>query len=104
MEGSSKSKSNPHSSAHGSNNIGLAPGNQALSPRPDLDSQITASVSPVSLVKEAHSWLEKKGWILTSKHYSKSKLAEILFTTALSFKLQPKVDTALRSVVFLLHN
>jgi hypothetical protein len=73
-------------------------------PRPNLDSHIAASASPVTSEKEAHSWLEKKGWILTSEHYSKSKLAKILFTVTLSFKLPTKANTALHSVAFLIHD
>jgi hypothetical protein len=104
MGDSSKSKNNPRSSAHGSSNSSLALRNWTLSPRANLDSQLTASVSPVTSVKDTHSWLEKKGWSLASKKFSKNKLAEILFSAVLAFKLPTEVDTALHSVTYLIHN
>jgi hypothetical protein len=64
--------------------------------------QLSASISPVTSVKDAHSWLEKKGWILASEWYSKNKLAEILFSAVLSFKLPTEADTALCSIAFLI--
>jgi hypothetical protein len=104
MGDASKSKINTRTSTRGSSTNSLAPGNRAFSPRPDLDSQIAASAGPVTSDKEARSWLEKKGWILTSESYSKSKLAEILFSVALSFKLPPEADAAVRSVAFLIRD
>jgi hypothetical protein len=73
-------------------------GNRNFSPRADLEAQLNASASPVASAKDACAWLEKKGWVLTSESYSKNKLAEILFSVALSFKLPPDADTAIRSV------
>ena len=102
MGDSLKSKNSTRSSARGTSNGNLAPGNRTLSPRADLDSQITASTGPVTSVKDASSWLKKKGWILATEQCSKTKLAQILFTAVLSFKLPPEVDTALRSVAYLI--
>ena len=59
--------------------------------------QITASASPVASVKDAYTWIEKKGWLLSSESYSKGKLVEILFSVVLSFKLPPEAETAIRS-------
>jgi hypothetical protein len=98
------SKSKTCSSACGANNSSLAPGTWAFSPRANLVSQLSASASLVTSEKEAHSWLEKKGWILASEQYSKSKLTEILFLVALTFKLLTEANSALHSVAFLIHD
>jgi hypothetical protein len=63
---------------------------------------VAASASPVSSADEACSWLEKKGWMLTSEPYKKSKLAEVLFSAALLFKLLAEADTAICSVAYLI--
>jgi hypothetical protein len=75
-------------------------GNRNFSPRADLEAQISASVGPVTSAKDACAWLEKKGWMLASEPYSKDKLAEILFSMTISFKLPQDVDTAVRSVTY----
>jgi hypothetical protein len=98
------SKLKTHSSAHGANNSSLALGTQAFSPRADLVLQLSASAGPVTSRKKAHSWLEKKGWILASEQYLKSKLTKILFLVALMFKLPTEADSALHSVAFLICN
>jgi hypothetical protein len=103
MDNSSKSKVNPRSSSCGSNNRGKTlVGSRTFLPRSDLEAQVAASASPVSSVDEAHSWLEKKGWMLTSEPYTKSQLAEVLFSAALSFKLPAEADTAIHSVAYLI--
>ena len=61
-----------------------------------------ASNSRVSLANEAQTWLEKKGWVLSSESYSKNRLTEILFSPLLSFKLPPEADTAIRVVDYLI--
>ena len=66
--------------------------------------QILASFGPVSSANEARTWLEKKGWILSSESYSKNKLAEILFSASLSFKLPPEADTAIWVVAYLIQD
>ena len=75
-----------------------------FSPRPDLEAQIIASTSPVSSVDEARTWLGKKGWVLSSESYSKNKLADILFSILISFKLPPEADTAIRAVAYLIRD
>ena len=104
MGDSSKSKNNPRSSSRGSNSNASVLGNQNFVPRSDLEAQLNASASPVTSVKDACAWLEKMGWMLTSKSYSKNKLAEILFSVALSFKLPPDADTAIRSVAYIVRD
>jgi hypothetical protein len=73
-----------------------------FSPRADLDAQILATPSPVTSAKDAWSWLENKGWILNSEENSVPKLADILLSATISFKLPTEASTAIRSVAFLL--
>jgi hypothetical protein len=42
--------------------------------------------------------------MLSSEPYSKSKLAEILFSVVLSFKLPPEADMAIRSVAYVVRD
>jgi hypothetical protein len=63
---------------------------------------VAASASPVSSADNAHSWLEKKGWMLASEPYMKSKLAEVLILATLLFKLPAEADTAVHSVAYLM--
>ena len=102
MGDSSKTKNNSRSSSRGSNINTSALGNRNLSPRNDLDAQISASAGPVKSAKDACAWLEKKGWMLASEPYSKDKLAEILFSVAIAFKLLQDADMAVRSVAYLI--
>src|SRR5712675_1573181 len=98
MGDSSNSRNNPQSTSRGSNNANASPlGNRNFSPQADLDAQIHASSSPVTSAKDVSSWLGKKGWILNSEPCSTIKLADILFSAALSFKLPPEAETAIRS-------
>ena len=102
MGDSLKSKNSPRSSSRGSNsNVASSLGNRDFSPQADLEAQLHASPSPVSSAKDARSWLEKKGWMLNSEDHSKKKLADILFSASLSFKLPPEANTAIRSVAYL---
>jgi hypothetical protein len=68
----------------------------------DLEAKVAASASPVWSVDEACSWLEKKGWMLTSEPYMKSKLAKVLFSATLLFKLLAEADMAIHSVSYLI--
>jgi hypothetical protein len=103
MGDSVNSKVASRSSSRGSNsNASL--GNRDFSPRPDLEAQLRASPSPVSSAKDARSWLEKKGWMLNSENYTKNKLADILFSASLSFKIPPEANTAIRSVAYLIRD
>jgi hypothetical protein len=104
MGDSSKTKNNSRSSSRGSNINASALGNRNLSPRNDLDAQISAATGPVKSAKDACAWLEKKGWLLSSESYSKNKLAEILFSVALSFKLPSEADAAIRSAAYIIRD
>ena len=79
-----------------------SPENWDFAPQPNLDAQIAASPSPVSSAKDSRAWLEKKGWLLNSEDVSARKLADILFSAALSFKLPPEANVAIRSVAHIL--
>ena len=104
---SSRQKNGPCTSSHGSNN-GLnttsVQNYRGFSPWADLKAQIAVSPCPVTLAKDAWSWLENKGWLLTSDEDSKLKLTNILLTATLSFKLLAKASTTIYSVAFLLHD
>ena len=54
--------------------------------------------------KDAHIWLKKKGWPIDSKQGLEKKLADILFSASLSFKLLPEANTTIRSITFLLRD
>ena len=56
----------------------------------------------MSSATDARSWLESKGWILSSEANSGLKLADILFSASLSFKLPAEASTAIQAVAFLL--
>ena len=56
----------------------------------------------MSSTKDARSWLENKGWLLNSEDNTNFKLADILFSASLAFKLPADACTAIRSVAFLL--
>lgn len=66
--------------------------------------QLQASPSPMTNAKDASSWLETKGWILTSKNYTKPKLADILFTVALTQKLPSDVSATIKAVTLLIED
>ena len=104
MGDSSKPK-NPQacslSCSTGSSNV-ASPANRYFAPQPDLDAQIAASPSLVSSAKDSWAWLEKKGWLLNSEDVNARKLADILFSAALSFKLPPAANVAIRSVAHIL--
>ena len=75
---------------------------QGFSPWANLEVQITALPSPVSLAKDAQSWLKNKGLLLNSEDNSTSKLLDILLSATLSFKLPADASTAICAVAFLL--
>ena len=104
MGNSTKSK-NPQvrSSSHSTSSSNMVPlANQDFYPWPNLDAQIVASPSPVSSAKDSQAWLKKKGWLLNSEDDSARKLADILFSASLSFKLPPEAHMAIRSVAHIL--
>ena len=73
-----------------------------FSPQPDLEAQILAAPSPVSSAQDARSWLENKGWVLSSEESSALKLTDILLTATIAFKLPSNAGNAIRAVAFLL--
>lgn len=68
---------------------------------PDLIAQIATSPSLVSSAKASHVWLKKKGWPLNSEDAFKRKLADVLFSAALFFKLLPETSATFRSVMYI---
>jgi hypothetical protein len=97
-----RQKGGPRTSSRGSNNghnYASSQGNREFFPRADFEVQILTSPSPVSSAKDTCSWLEKKGWMLSSENYSKNKLAEILLSVSLSFKLPTEADTAVSNKI-----
>ena len=105
MSDSARPKSGPRTTSRGSNfsqNNTSAQSSRSFSPQADLEAQIIASPSPVSSATDARSWLESKGWILNSEANSGLKLADILFSASLSFKLPADASSAIRAVAFLL--
>ena len=77
---------------------------QDFSPRADLEAQVTATPSPVSLAKDTWSSLESKGWLLNSQNNMAAKLSNILLSATLSFKLPADASTAICAVAFLLRD
>jgi hypothetical protein len=71
-------------------------------PWADLEVQITTFPSPVSLAKDAWSWLESESWPPNSKVETRAKHTDIPLAAALSFKLLAKACMAICSVAFLL--
>ena len=59
--------------------------------------------SPVSSAKDARSWLKNKGWVLNSEESSAPKLADILLSATIDFKLPADASNTIRAVAFLLH-
>ena len=107
MGDSSRQKNSPWTSSRSSNNnsnITSAQNPWGFSPQANLEALIAASPSLVTSVKDARSWLEGKGWLLTSKENSKLKLTDILLLAALSFKLLAEASTAIYLVAFLLRD
>ena len=92
------------SSRSSSSASNISSGNRELLPRADLEAQLQASPGPVTNAKDAQSWLESKGWILASENYTKPKLANILFTVALTQKLPSDTSAAIKAVAFLLED
>ena len=107
MSESSKQKSSaqsaPRSSIYSQNSTSSQSPRDFL-PQDDLKAQINTSPSPVTSAKDARSWLEGKGWLLNSEGPSSIKLADILLSVTLTFKLPAEASTAIRSVAFLLRD
>ena len=63
-----------------------------------------ASNSPISSSWDAKIWFESKGWILSGENYTKSKLADILFTVAINVKLPNEAKSAITAVTYILED
>ena len=74
-----------------------------LLPRPDVMAAL-ASNSPISSSGDAKTWFESKGWILSGENYTKSKLADILFTVAINVKLPNEAKSAIAAVAYILED
>src|ERR1700736_6537375 len=61
-----------------------------------------ASNSPISSSWDAKIWFESNGWILSGENYSKSKLADILFTVVIDIKMPNEAKLAIAVVAYLL--
>ena len=105
MSDSSKKKSAARTSSRSSSSAGnVSPGNRELLSRADVATQLQASPGPVTSTKDARSWLEAKSWILAGEKYTKPKLANILFTIALTQKLTSEASAAIKAVAFLIED
>ena len=105
MGDSGKKKNMARTSSQSSSSAGnVSTGNRELLSRADLEAQLQASPGPVTDAKDARSWLEAKGWILASEKYTKPKLADILFTVALTQKLPSDACAAIKVVAFLIRD
>jgi hypothetical protein len=68
----------------------------------ELKTQLQSTFGPVTCVKDAHAWLNMKGWILAGEKYTKLKLTDILFTVALTQKLSYNASSTIRPVASLI--
>ena len=103
MGDSSKYKNTPRTASRGSSGPSNAStGTQDLLSRAELEVQLDAAIGPITCVKDACVWLDTRGWILAGEKYSKPKLADILFTVALTQKLPNDACSAIKAVAFLI--
>jgi hypothetical protein len=103
MGDSSKKKSATRTSSRSTSSAdNVSAGVREMIPRAELEAHLQASPGPVTSVKDARSWLEAKGWILAGENYTKPKLADILFTVALTQKLPSDSCAAIKAVAFLI--
>ena len=77
---------------------------QGFLPQANLEACVITSPSLVSSVLDTWSWLKSKGWLLNSEGTSRKKLANILLSATLSFKLPAEASMVIRSVAFLLQD
>ena len=72
-----------------------------LLPRSEVLVVLTSN-SPISSSWDAKNWFKSKGWILSGEKYSKSKLADILFTVAINVKMPNEAKLAITVVAYIL--
>src|ERR1700683_5408650 len=85
----------------------VGPGNAStrtldLLSQAELKTQLQSTFGPVTCVKDAHAWLDTKGWILACEKYTKLKLTDVLFIVALTQKLSNNASSAIRPVASLI--
>jgi hypothetical protein len=103
MGDSSKYKNTPRTASHDSSGpSNTSTGTRDLLSWAELDVQLDAATGPVTCIKDARVWLDTRGWILAGEKYSKPKLADILFTVALTQKLPNDACSAIKAVAFLI--
>ncbi|KAG6882574.1 hypothetical protein C0993_010044, partial [Termitomyces sp. T159_Od127] len=69
----------------------------------DIKVLLANNPSPIKSQCDAHTWLEKKGWILAAKPYDRRKLVHVLLLAALTSK-QQELRNASIAVALLLDN
>ena len=74
-----------------------------LIPRSDAITAL-AIASPISGARDAKSWLESKGWILSGERYTKLKLADILFSVAIDTKIPSEAKSAIIAIAYLIED
>jgi hypothetical protein len=103
MGDSSKYKNTLRTASRGSSGPSNAStGTWDLLSRAELDAQLDAATGPVTSEKDARVWLDTRGWILAGEKYSKPKLADILFTVALTQKLPNDACSAIKALAYLI--
>jgi hypothetical protein len=103
MGNSSKYKNTPRTASRSSSGPSNAStGTRDLLSRAELEVQLDAAIGPITGIKDARVWLDTRGWILAGEKYSKPKLADILFTVALTQKLPNDACSAIKAVAFLI--
>ena len=103
MGDTTKTRSNL-SSKHRPNATGSSVNIRSLLSWSKINTRLSSEPNPVSKVSDAKSWLETKAWILAGENYLKPKLADILFTVALTMKLTPEVSSAIKVVALLIED
>jgi hypothetical protein len=103
MGDTTKTRSNPVSK-RGSSIAGSSVDIRSLLTRSEINTRLSTEPNPVASASEAKSWLEAKGWILAGEDYTKPKLADILFTVALTSKLAPEASSAIKAVALLIED
>jgi hypothetical protein len=74
-----------------------------LLPRSEVLAVLTSN-SPISSSRDAKNWFKSKGWILSGEKYSKSKLADILFTVVINVKMPNEAKLAIAVVTYILED
>ena len=73
-----------------------------LPSRSRISALLSGDSSPVQSLEDAHSWLNKKGWVLAGEQYDRFKMVNILMTVSLLPKLPVDAAATIRSVALLI--